>query len=111
MEEERWTIRFDDVSSRTANDASRTLGDVLRVVDGVSVERAKESDDSLDFGGTLVLVLGTPAIVAVAKAIAGWATRRNMATISVLDQNGHLVARNVDSKDAAAIIEAFKKRT
>ena len=109
--EERWMIRFDDVSSRTANDASRTLGDVLRVVEGVNVERAKDSDDSLDFGGTLILVLGTPAVVAVARAIAGWATRRNMATISVLDRDGQLVARNVDSKDAAAIIEAFTKRT
>jgi hypothetical protein len=100
-------VRFENLPSKAANEAARTLANALRSVDGVTVERARENEESLDFGATLVLALGTPAVVALANAIAKWANRTNQGSITF--ERGRTVVRNIDSKDAAAIIEALKQ--
>jgi serine/threonine protein phosphatase PrpC len=105
--EERTIVRFENLSPKGAAEAARTLAEALRVVEGVSVERARDNDESLDIGTTLVLVLGTPSIIALAHGISKWATRTNQGTIII--EHGRTVVTNVNSKDAAAIIAALNK--
>jgi len=107
--EEKITLRFENLSSKAADEAARTLAAALLPVQGVTVERARENEESLDFGATLVLVLGTPAVVALAHAIAKWAIRSNQGTITI-EPDGRTIVENIDSKDAAAIIEAIQKK-
>ena len=102
---QRISIQFEG-SDKQAAEAARTLAVALREVQGVSVERERSSDETLDFGATLVLVLGSPAIVAAANAIAKWAVRSNQTRITI--ESGRTVVTNLDSKDAAAVIEAIR---
>jgi hypothetical protein len=104
---ENVVVRFENVSSKMASEAARTLAEALRPVPDVVVERERENAESLDFGATLVLALGTPAVVALAQAIAKWANRTNQGSLTF--EMGRAVVKNIDSKDVAAIIEALKK--
>ena len=54
-------------------------------------------------------MLGAPAVVVLAKALKAWAARNNAASISLQGADGTLIAKNLESKDAAAIVEAFQR--
>jgi hypothetical protein len=73
----------------------------------VRVEKRRENLDSQDFGSTLVLVLGTTAISALARGIAVWLQRNAGARITLRTTRGEVVAEGLDSNDAARIVEAF----
>jgi hypothetical protein len=60
--------------------------------------------DAQDFGVILVAVLGTPAIIILARAIKAWAERTDTANIVL---NGVRIT-NVRSQDVAAIIKAVR---
>jgi len=74
---EELTIEFPDSA---AADASRLAEDLARhvstTIDGVKAEVASGSTDAMDFGATVVIVLGTPSIVYLAKGIADWIQRK-----------------------------------
>jgi hypothetical protein len=100
-------FRFDGLSPRQASEAARTLVGALGKVDGVTkVERVRANEDALDFGATLVLVLGTPAITAVAHALVVWAKKRNHGRIEI-GPRGTLLT-GVDSQDMPAILKALR---
>jgi hypothetical protein len=71
------------------------------------VERRREHPDTQDFGSTLVLVLGTTAVNALAHGIASWLRRNSGARITVRKSSGELVAEGLDSRDAARIVQAL----
>jgi hypothetical protein len=71
-------------------------------VDQTSVKRTRP--DTQDFGVTLIAVLGTPAIIILAKAIKSWADRTGTTTIEL---NGVRIT-NVRSEDTAAIVKALE---
>jgi hypothetical protein len=93
-----------DQRSHYANDLKNSL---LDISPGLHVERRRERGDSQDFGGTLVLVLGTTAVNALAHGIAAWLRRNAGARIDVNKANGKLVAQGLDSKDVAGIVKAL----
>src|SRR5260221_10981239 len=67
--------------------------------------RQKRSDDrTQDFGATLVLILGAPAVVVVAKALGDWLKLRNSAKITI-KKDGQVVAENLTSNDALKLAE------
>jgi hypothetical protein len=113
METQTLTVRFDGATvaegNRYAEDLRREL---VEAADDVQVDRRRDDPEAQDFGATLVLVLGTPAIVAVAKAVHDWLSRDNAAAVTIERADGEkLVVRNLESKDVPATVAAFMKAT
>lgn len=105
---QQFILRFDNAS---VADQNRFADDLLNALmdahPEVTADRKRENIAAQDFGGTLVLVLGTPAIVAVAHALKNWLSRNNAASVSIETPTGRLVAKNLESRDVTAIIKAL----
>jgi hypothetical protein len=108
MEEKTYIIRFNDISladaNRYAEELRNTLLDASR---SVKVNRRREDPNTQDFGATLVLILGAPAVVAAAKALGNWLQLRNSASVTLEDADGKIIAKNITGKDAAKLTELF----
>jgi hypothetical protein len=115
MNKQKFVVRFEGVSSAEAGVEAQRLREMLADVSpdlGVSLRRARA--ESMDMGATLVLLLGTPAIIAAAKGIAAFIGQRGK-------RSGNLVVERVgadgsierfhfdgDSADAAKVAEALR---
>ena len=75
----------------------------------VALKRRKDREGTQDFGATLVLILGTGAITAVAKGLSAWIVRNSGARI-IITKDGEVVAENIDSRDAERIVADALKR-
>jgi hypothetical protein len=111
MSEASVVLRFENLTADEANKAAASLmADIQDGVPEVRVARQRDNDSTMDFGPTLVLVLGSPAVVMLAhklgQAVASWAKRTNSGSVTI-EPGGRVVVRNVDSKDAAAIAKAI----
>lgn len=105
----QFKFTFPAVSSSQANRYAESLAQVLRDTDpAVHVERERVRNETQDFGGSLVLILGTAAVTEVAKGIAKWLARHSGAQIQI-SADGKVVAHNLDSNDAATIAKAFSQ--
>jgi len=81
--------------------------EILLSSSDVSVDIERDDPSHMDFGTTLVLVLGAPAIVAVAKGIANYLSRYGSRII--IEADGKIVAEGISGKDLALIQEALAK--
>ena len=113
MNECIYLITFDDASPADANRYAEELREVLLDASpDVSVERKRESPSMQDFGTSLILVLGTPAAVAIARAIANWLALRR-GTISIEAENGEITkitGTNLTSEAQLKILEMMAKK-
>ena len=110
MAEDTMVLTFENVSVAEANRYAEDLRrDLLDADPSVQVQRRRYDPNSLDFGASLVLVLGAPAVVVLAKAVEKWLIRNNAASIRLEGPDGILIAKNLDSKNAAAVLEAFRR--
>lgn len=99
-------LKFDDADLAEANRFATELAERLR--DGeapIEVSERRADPNAQDFGATLVILLGTPAVIALAKGIADWLRMRPEAKITLKDKNGEIIASGLTSRDARAIIE------
>lgn len=102
-------ILFDNATSAQSNVWAQDLKeDLIQAVPSAELSTKRERPDSQDFGGTLVLALGTPVAIIAAKAISTWLRRNSGATITI-KASGEVIARNLDSSDAAKIAEAIAR--
>jgi hypothetical protein len=111
MDHQKLEITFEGSLPADAAKFAQDLENELRGADRsakISLEKARP--DSQDFGTTLVLLFGTPAAIALAKAVIAFLQRNSGASITIT-KAGTVVARNMDSKDAARIAEAFVGKT
>jgi hypothetical protein len=96
----------DDTPDRAGNLAEDLAEEVRREVRDngkpVQGEVRRTDPEAQDFGTTLVILLGTRAVVILARAIRDWARRKEQATIEI---NGVRVV-NVASQDVAEIVRA-----
>jgi hypothetical protein len=77
MGKQQLVLRFENLSAREAALAAQDLQNVLtEAAPGIEVAIQRDRAEAQDLGATLVLVLGTPAIIAVAKGIAGFIGKR-----------------------------------
>lgn len=106
MSNETFELSFEGADAAEAAKLANELEQEVRGVDNVEVSLKKERPDSQDFGATLVLVLGTPVAISLAKAIGIFLQRHAGASIKI-SKNGEVVATNLDSRDASRIAEAF----
>jgi len=99
-------ISFENCEPGDALKLASELEQNLHEAASAEITRKKDRQDSQDFGTTLVVLFGTPVAIALAKAVAVFLQRHSGASIS-LCADGSVIAKNLDSKDAARIAEAF----
>jgi hypothetical protein len=101
------TIHFPDVSPDVGNlyaeDLRASLEESLEA--GGRIERRRTHPASRDFGATLVLTLGTSAVIAIAQGIRSWLARNSGVSIDI-DVGGRTIrARNLDSQGAKELAQ------
>lgn len=113
MESTKYMVKFESSDLAEANKYADELREFILEQAAnqnvnVEVNFARDDPETMDFGGTLILLLGTPALIAVAKGIGDWLRKRNTASITIETSDGRLVAKNISAKDAAALATKFK---
>jgi hypothetical protein len=104
-----YEVRFEGLSTAEAGiKAGKLRRELVGISPDVSVSLTKDDAANMDFGTTLVLVLGTPAAIAIANGIASYLLR-DRAKITIWS-NGKVVAEGISGEDAARIAEAFSPR-
>jgi hypothetical protein len=108
-EKSRLAIRFENLSlAEAGSKVARLRNDLLDASSEIEVDVEKEDPTTQDPGTILVLVLGTPAILAIAKGIADF-LRRERASI-VIESDGKVVAKGIRGEDASRIAEVILQR-
>ena len=106
LRKQNYIVTFEGITSADANLYAEELRS--RLLDAspyVEVNRKRDNPSTQDFGATLILALGTPAVAAVAKAIGDWLISRRQAGITIKTANGEIIGTNLTSKDAMKLAE------
>ncbi len=73
MDQQTYIVTFEGASPADASRYAEELRNaLLDATSDISVQRIQEDPRAMDFGATLILVLGTPAVVAAVRAIENW---------------------------------------
>src|SRR6266487_3940017 len=108
MNEQTYLLSFGGVSSAEANRYAEELREaLLDATAEIAVQRQRENLLAQDLGASLVLVMGTPALVAAVKAIGDWLQKRHSASLSIVTAENKIVAENLTNKDAAHLLQLF----
>lgn len=106
MDRQTYTITFDNVSEADADRYAAELRNfLLNAAPDIEVERRREDPYTQDFGATLLLILGTPAIVAAVNQIGDWLALRNKAGITIKNGKGEVIATNITGKEVIKLAE------
>ena len=107
--QQNFVLRFEGVNAREAGLHAAGLREtLLDTSPDVGVDLNKADGETMDFGATLILVLGTPAVLAVAKGIAMYLARERAGEL-VIERDGKVVFKG-SSGDAARIAEALGRK-
>ena len=89
MDQQTYIIKFDDVTAAQASLYANELGNkLLNAAPEIDIEHRRDNANTQDFGATLVLILGTPAIIAAAKALGDWLKLHHSTTLTIEDLMG-----------------------
>ena len=103
-------ISFGDTTTAEGNRFAGSLAETLRGLNPtIQVERIRERPDTQDFGASLAVILGTTAVVELAKGIASWLARNSGSKIEIR-REGQVVmsASHLDSVDVPKLAEALR---
>jgi len=102
-------IRFEGLSPAEAGEQAQLLKDaLLDTSPDVSTKVERLGGETMDLGTTLILVLGTPAIIAVANGLVAFMVRERKGKL-VIERDGRVVFEG-NSSDAAKVAEALQPR-
>lgn len=102
-------ISFGAISAAEAGRRAAELESFLRTsVPGIRIERLRENRESMDAGTILAVVLGSAAVVELAKGLTIWLSKRQGTELTFKDKNGEVKAAHVTSADAVKIISMLK---
>jgi len=108
MSEQTYLLSFEGVSEAEANRYAEELREALiDATPEIAVQRQRENPLAQDLGATLVLIMGTPAVVAAVNAISNWLQKRRSASLTIVTEGKKIVAENLTNKDAAHLLELF----
>jgi len=110
MSDKSLVVSFGDSTTAEGNRFAGSLADTLRALDPtIQVQRVRDRPDAQDFGASLVVILGTAAVTALAKGIASWLARNSGANI-VIRREGQVVmtANHLDSADVPKLAESLR---
>lgn len=97
-------IHFEDLTPAEAGKKAANLREaLLDASPDVSVNVEKRDTTTMDPGTVLLLVLGTPAVIAIAKGIAAFIARERHGTLVIEFPDGRLVKFDGNSSDSAKI--------
>jgi hypothetical protein len=106
MDKKAFRIRFEETSVADAGIMAADMRQkILDSSEEVQVEIERQDESFQEFGATMILILGSPAIIAVAKGIANYLNRqRGKITI---EADGRVIAEGISGADASRIAEAM----
>ena len=103
------TIHFDDLGPAEAGATAALLREaLLDAVPGVSAEVRRGDAESMDMGATLILLLGTPALIAIAKGIGAFIARERPGRIRI-KKGDTMIEVDGSSSDMARVAESLAK--
>ena len=115
MVKESFVVRLEGVSSAEAGIEAQSLREVvLDAAPEVEASIHRDREESMDGGASLLLLLGAPAVVAVAKGLAGYIRQRGSRGGELVverrkaDGSSEIVRFTGESVDAAKIAEALR---
>ena len=110
-DKETLKIRFPSMETGDAGNAARNLQEEIEdELPTADVKIDKDNMDTMDFGSTLVVVLGTPAVIALAKGIAKWMAReRSEIEIEIDSEKVRIKAAGTVNENVARIVEAINQ--
>jgi len=118
MVKESFVVRLEGVSAAEAGLGAQRLREVvLDAAPDVEASIHREHADSMDFGASLILLLGAPAVVAVAKGLAAYLQQRGEHGGELVierrkpDGSVEVVRFKGKSADASKITEALQPVT
>ena len=114
MDQQNYLIAFENVSPADANRYADELSNALLDASAdIDVQRRRDNPHAQDFGTTLVLLLGTPAAVALAKTITtvigNWLQLRQgqgvSVTVKIADRQ--ISIKNMTGEQATQLVQLF----
>jgi hypothetical protein len=109
MENDAVVIKFPGVSDEEANKYAGSLADELSEISGLKAKPARERPETQDFGATLVLVLGTASVTAIALGIKSWLARTGTDAEFYGADGKQVILKNVESKHIPQIAKALSE--
>lgn len=108
MTKQTYLLSFEGVSQAEAQRYAEELREVLLDAEAsLTVQRQRENPLAQDLGASLVLIMGTPAVVAAVQAIGHWLQKRRSASLTIVTAENKIVAENLTNQDAAHLLELF----
>jgi len=114
VDQQSYLITFDDVSPADANRYADELSNaLLDATADIIVQRRRDNPHAQDFGATLVLLLGTPTAVSLAKTITtvigNWLQLRQGQGVSVTVKTAdrQISIKNMTGEQATKLVQLF----
>jgi hypothetical protein len=103
------TVTAEDAaaSSRSAQALNRII---LEELPGAEVERIRLQSENLDGGATLAVILASPVLLELARALRVFLQRHNSSRISITDEHGSLSVANVSAHTVDELVQTWKAR-
>jgi hypothetical protein len=105
----RITVEADDsaTASRQAQALQRLLSEVGPPA---TIERVRTNDETLDGGATLAVILASPVLLELARCLRMFLQRYNSAQVTITDEHGSAVAKNVSARTVAELMREWSTR-
>lgn len=102
-------IRFENCSPDETSERAEILRQYIKESSrGVTADIVKDDQTTMDMGATLVLVLGTPAVLAVAKGISDY-LKRYGGTVKI-SSKGDIETKGISGDDVAEIVKSLSNK-
>lgn len=109
MSELTYIIQFPGAETADANVYAGQLREaILDATPEVSVKTQRADKNAQDLGSTLILLLGTPAVIVLAKALGDWLRLQHSVSVDIKTPDGSYVAKNITAKDASKLASLLK---
>jgi len=102
-------ITFPDVTESDANKLALQLKQYLLSSELIESKIVNESIDTMDFGSTLAIVLGSGSLISIAKGISNWLSLKQNKKITIKWSHGQIIGERLTSKDVEKIVDRFSE--
>lgn len=110
-EQSECTVRFPGISAADADRAATELRDALAGTEGLTIERRRKPGEQ-NLGSDLILLISTPAMLAVAQGIRMWIAKRGSRVV-ITTKDGTVIAEGdaATNIDVKATVAALKRKS
>jgi len=102
------------IDAGDAATASRQAQALERIIleegPAATIERIRTRQDTLDGGATLAVILASPVLLELARCLHMFLQRYNSSQVTITDERGSLVARNVSASTVMALTREWSTR-